>query len=170
MAAADRDRGAFLTWENAYLTLNLAVVPAWALLIFLPRAAITNAVVHSSFYPAALGLVYIASLGAAILFGQSAPDANMSSLGGVMALFSHPNGIITGWTHYLVFDLFVGAWIARDAQRRGVPHLAAAPAMLLTFIFGPIGLLLYVLLRLALGKGFSLVESDRASASTTSAA
>lgn len=149
-----------MTWENAYLALNMAVVPAWALLVFLPRAGVTKAVVHSGLYPVILGLIYIASLGAAILFGQAAPEANMTSLGGVMALFSHPNGIITGWTHYLVFDLFVGAWIARDAKRRGIPHLAAVPCMLLTFLFGPVGLLLYMILRLALGKGFSLDESS----------
>jgi hypothetical protein len=157
-----------VSWDNAYLALNFSVVPAWALLVFLPRAGVTKAVVHSGLYPVALGLVYVASLGAAMFFGQSAPDAQMGSLGGVMALFSHPNGIITGWTHYLVFDLFVGAWIARDAQRRNVPHLATVPCMLLTFLFGPVGLLLYMLLRLALGKGLSLVEPT--SSSTSSAA
>jgi hypothetical protein len=157
-----------VSWENAYLALNFSVVPAWALLVFLPRAGVTKAVVHSALYPVVLGLVYVASLGAAMFFGQSAPDAQMVSLSGVMALFSHPNGIITGWTHYLVFDLFVGAWIARDAQRRSVPHLATVPCMLLTFLFGPVGLLLYMLLRLALGKGLSLVEPT--SSSTSSAA
>lgn len=155
-----------MTWETAYLALNASVVPAWALLVFLPRAGVTKAVVHSGLYPVILGLIYAASLGAAILFDQAAPDANMTSLGGVMALFSHPNGIITGWTHYLVFDLFVGSWIARDAQRRGVPHLPAVPCMLLTFLFGPVGLLLYLLLRLALGKGASLVEADSTSTSS----
>ena len=151
-----------MTWETAYLALNMSVVPAWALLVFLPRAGVTRAFVHSGLYPIILGLVYVSSLVAAILFGQASPDANMTSLGGVMALFSHPNGIITGWTHYLVFDLFVGSWIARDAQRSGVPHLAAAPCLLLTFLFGPVGLLIYVGLRVALGKGFSLVEGGSA--------
>ncbi len=155
-----------MTWENAYLALNALVVPAWALLVLLPRARVTKAIVHSGLYPLVLGLIYAASLGAAILFGQAAPDANMTSLDGVMALFSHPNGIITGWSHYLVFDLFVGSWIARDAQRRGVPHLAAVPAMLLTFLFGPVGLLLYMTIRLALGKGLSLVETDTFSTSS----
>jgi hypothetical protein len=148
-----------VSWENAYLALNALVVPAWALLLLAPRAGVTKAVVHSGLYPVVLGLIYLVSLGAAILFGQAAPEADMTSLGGVMALFSHPNGIITGWTHYLAFDLFVGAWIARDAQRHAVPHVATLPCLLLTFMFGPMGLLLYMLLRLALRKGgLSLFE------------
>lgn len=155
-----------MTWEAAYLTLNALVVPGWALLVFLPRAGVTKAVVHSGLYPVVLGLIYVASLGAAILFGQAAPEANMTSLGGVMALFSHPNGIITGWTHFILFDLFVGAWIARDAQRCAIPHIAAVPCLMLTFLFGPVGLLLYMLLRLVMRKGLSLAETTPPSTSS----
>lgn len=149
-----------MNWDAIYFGLNASVVPAWALLIFLPRSAITKTIVHSALYPLMLGLVYMTSLGAAIMLGQSAPGANMTSLGGVMALFSHPNGIITGWTHYLAFDLFVGSWIARDGQRRGVSHLAVVPCLLLTFLFGPAGLLLYLLIRTVLRKGLWLSEVD----------
>ena len=40
-------------------------------------------------------------------------------LDGVVALFGVRQAIFVGWVHYLVFDLFVGAWIARDAGRLG---------------------------------------------------
>ena len=63
------------------------------------------------------------------------------------------------WSHYLVFDLFVGAWIARDAQRLEIAHWQTIPCMLGSFLFGPVGLLLYALLRLIKGKGFSLFET-----------
>jgi hypothetical protein len=159
-----------MTWESAFLALNMLVVPGWALLVFLPRAAVTKTVVHSALYPVALGLIYVICLVAALAFGQSTPTADMTSLAGIMALFAHPNGVMTGWTHYLVFDLFIGAWIARDAQRRGVPHLAAVPCMLLTFIFGPVGLLLYLLLRAALRKGgLALFETQAPSPPASSA-
>jgi len=28
--------------------------------------------------------------------------------------------LLAGWTHYLAFDLFIGGWEVRDAQRRGI--------------------------------------------------
>jgi len=62
-------------------------------------------------------------------------------------------GIFVGWVHYLLFDLFVGAWEARDAQRRGVSHGLLIPCLILTYMAGPFGLLLYVVLRAATKKG-----------------
>jgi len=149
-----------MNWETAYSALNLLVVPAWLLLIFMPGSALTRRLVHSGLFPLALGLVYALSLGAALIFGISDPDAGMSDINGVMSLFDHPNGIITGWTHFLVFDLFVGSWIARDARRRSIPHLLILPALVFSFIFGPIGLLIYMIIRLMRGEGLSLDEGQ----------
>jgi ABA4-like protein len=36
----------------------------------------------------------------------------------VSALFENPWALLAGWTHYLAFDLFIGGWEIRDAQRR----------------------------------------------------
>jgi hypothetical protein len=54
---------------------------------------------------------------------------------------------MAGWLHYLAFDLFIGAWEVRDAQRHGIPHLLVIPCLLLTFLLGPIGLLCYMAAR-----------------------
>lgn len=147
-----------MTYDTIFGLLNASVVPAWALLIFLPRANITRAVVHSGAYPLMLGVFYIICFALNMFGGLAAEGGNFFDPAGISLLFSHPMGVMIGWSHYLVFDLFVGAWVARDSQRRGIPHLAAVPCLLLTFIFGPVGLLCYVLLRLAMGKGFSLNE------------
>ena len=146
-----------MAWDTGFLIINALVVPAWVLLIFLPRAKITRAAVHSMLWPVVIGAIYTALLIAAIAFGQSHPDAGFS-FSGVQALFDHPNGVLVGWSHYLVFDLFVGAWIARDAQRRDIAHWKAVPCILGSYIFGPAGLLLYAILRLLSGHGFSLEE------------
>ena len=61
-------------------------------------------------------------------------------------LFENPWLLLAGWAHYLAFDLFIGGWEVRDAQRRGIPHLLVVPALVLTFLFGPAGLLLYLLI------------------------
>ena len=108
-------------------------------------------------WPVVIGAIYVTLLIAAMAFGQSHPDAGFS-FSGVQALFDHPNGVLVGWSHYLVFDLFVGAWIARDAQRRDIAHWKAVPCILGSYVFGPAGLLLYAILRLLSGHGFSLEE------------
>ena len=59
--------------------------------------------------------------------------------------------LLAGWIHYLAFDLFVGSWEVRDAQERGIPHLAVVPCLLLTFMFGPAGWFLYNLVRAKYG-------------------
>ncbi|WP_084399429.1 ABA4-like family protein [Henriciella aquimarina] len=151
-----------MDWTMLFMLINAVVVPAWLLLILAPGWRTTEIVVHSGLYPLVLGSVYSIGLIASLFFGVSAEGSGMSSVAGVSALFDHPNGVIIGWTHYLVFDLFVGAWIGRDAQRRGLPHLAVAPCLIATFIFGPLGLLAYMLVRISRGHGISLFETETA--------
>jgi hypothetical protein len=76
-----------------------------------------------------------------------------------MLLFATPLPAFVGWVHYLVFDLFVGAWEARDAQRHGVPHAVLVPCLALTLMLGPAGLLLYLGLRAALRGATGLDEA-----------
>jgi len=96
--------------------------------------------------------------GALFTAGDVPEGASFVSLRGVMLFFTVPGAALAGWIHYLVFDLFVGAWQVRDARRRGIPHLAVLPCLLLTLALGPIGLLLYLGLRLALRRELSLEE------------
>ncbi len=139
---------------------NMAVLPAWIMLIFLPRWSVTKTLVHSMFYPCMLGAVYTAGLGFAVFGGMGSVDGGFTTLSGVKALFSADISVLIGWMHYLVFDLFVGAWIARDALRRGFHHGLLIPCLLFTFMAGPLGLLLYVVLRKLLKKGgWSLLET-----------
>lgn len=136
-----------------YQIINASVVPAWALLIFAPRWRVTEAVVHSMLYSIILGVFYATCLGLAVFGGMSAEGAGFNSIAQVRAIFASDIGVLTGWVHYLVFDLFVGAWEARDARRRGVNHWLLIPCLLLTFMAGPIGLLLYFGLRAAKKRG-----------------
>ncbi len=65
----------------------------------------------------------------------------------VRALFASDAGLVAGWLHYLAFDLFVGTWIAREGLAARMPRLLIAPCLPLTFLFGPVGLLLFLALR-----------------------
>ena len=73
--------------------------------------------------------------------------AEGSTRADVAALFRNPWALLAGWAHYLAFDLFIGGWQVRDAQRRRIPHPFVVPALVLTFLFGPAGLLLYLAIR-----------------------
>lgn len=141
--------------EVAFSISNVAVLPAWLLLAFAPSWSHTQRIVHSIWIPLLLGGVYIL----AFVASPTAPEgADFTSLQGVMQLFTSPFAVLAGWVHYLTFDLFVGAWQVRDAGRRGVPHLAVLPCLLLTLMLGPAGLLCYLLLRFALTRALSLDE------------
>ncbi len=138
-----------MTAEQLFSILNLIAVAAWLPLVFLPRVRWTTTVLPVAM-PLLLAVIYLV-LVAATLPGS---EGGFSSLAGVKALFDNPWALLAGWTHYLAFDLFIGGWEVRDAQRRGIPHLFIVPALVLTFLLGPVGLLLYVATRwLASGRG-----------------
>jgi len=137
---------------------NNAVLPFWALLVVAPGWPWTQRLVHSALVPAVFSVVYAGAL----LAADVPTDAGMGTLAGVMTLFSVPEAALAGWVHYLVFDLFVGAWEVRDARRHGISHLAVVPALLLTLGLGPIGLALYLAIRAALRHTGSLVEEPAA--------
>jgi len=115
----------------------------WLLLLFAPRWRWTKQIVLSGLLPLLLGLVYLALI--AFYFGEA--EGNFSSLDGVMKLFDSPFTVVAGWIHYLAFDLFIGTWEVTNSQKLGIPHLLVIPCLVLTFLFGPIGLLLYFAVR-----------------------
>ena len=142
----------------AFKLLNLSVIPAWALLILAPRLSVTQKLVHSMLYPIALGLFYLGCMVISMAFGITGHVAfdgpvDFTTLEGVRNIFGNDMGVLIGWSHYLVFDLFVGAWEARDAQRRGISHWLLVPCLLLTFMLGPVGLLVYAAVRFGTRKG-----------------
>jgi len=133
-----------MSLETLFKFANYSVIPFWLLLIFAPRWSWTSRLVHGPVLLLLLTPIY-----AYMLFGYgAAPEGmNLRSLYGVMVGFSAPQIVVAGWIHVLIFDLFVGAWETRDAQRRGVPHLLVIPCLIATLMVGPIGLLFYVLVR-----------------------
>jgi Domain of unknown function (DUF4281) len=131
-----------MTAERLFSILNLIAIAGWLPLVFLPRARWATAVVPVVL-PCLFGMIYVVLVAASLPWGEG----GFSSLAGVGALFENPWALLAGWAHYLAFDLFIGGWQVRDARERGIPHLFVVPALLLTFLFGPAGLLLYLVVR-----------------------
>jgi hypothetical protein len=144
--------------ETVFNIANNGILVFWLLLIVAPHWRVTETLVQSVVVPVIIGLTYTWLI-ATVFFGGALPEGgNFSSLAGVMAFFTSPVAATAGWIHYLVFDLFVGAWQVRDAQRRGITHLAVIPCLVLTLLAGPVGLLLYLALRTGMRRGGLLLE------------
>jgi len=77
-----------------------------------------------------------------------------NTLDGVMQLFTQPAIVVAGWVHYLAFDLMTGIFIKRNAIKHGISHWLLIPCLFFTFMLGPIGLLLYLLIRLIVTKQY----------------
>jgi hypothetical protein len=136
-----------MTAERLFSILNPIALVGWVLLVLFPKKPWASHVVPVVI-PAVLSAVY------AVLVATSLPgsEGGFSSLAGVSALFANPWALLAGWTHYLAFDLFIGGWEVRDAQRRAIPHWIMIPVLFLTFMLGPVGLLLYLGVRSFMGK------------------
>ena len=125
---------ALLGWLG--LLVSLFVAPARPAVQLATRFAI----------PALLGVAY----GLLIYAGfNEAPGGGFGSIDQVRTLFASDSALTAGWLHYLAFDLFIGSWIVADGLERRVPALLILPCLPLTFLFGPLGLLVYISLRLA---------------------
>lgn len=121
---------------------NLAIV-GWLLLAIAPRWKWTFIIVFSGGISLVLAGVYAFLI--VTHFGEG--EGNFSTLEGVMLLFQNPYAVLAGWIHYLVFDLFIGAWILKNSQQHSINHFLVLPILFLTLMFGPVGLLLYWILR-----------------------
>jgi hypothetical protein len=86
-----------------------------------------------------------------LFFGRA--EGGFGSLPEVMKLFTNEWAVLAGWIHYLAFDMFVGAWEVKDSQEQGVSHVLVIPCLVLTFLLGPIGFLLYHIIRRFAPKG-----------------
>ena len=143
-----------MSWSALFTLTNVIAFAGWAMLAILPRSK----TVYSVIVYACVGLLCLAYATMFVaLFGGLAdpsrvagapePDLSNYTVEGIRALFRSDGGIVLGWTHYLAFDLFVGLWIARDADAKGFSRLVQLPILFFTLMAGPIGLLLWLMIR-----------------------
>jgi len=138
--------------EQVFSLCGFAAMAAWLILIFAGRQRWAAALICGAAVPLLLAIAY-----AAVLFTHlPGSKGGFGSLAQVALLFSDPWILLAGWIHYLAFDLFIGSWEVRDSKVQGIPHLWVVPCLILTFLFGPVGLLLYFILRTARTRSITL--------------
>ena len=134
---------------------NYAVLPGWALLIMLPKWKWTLALISAVIIPFVLGLVYVGLFASQL--GNFPEGGGLGSTQSLMITFRNSYILTAAWIHYLAFDLFVGAWEVGDAQKQRIPHWLVIPCLVLTFIAGPTGLVLYFIFRFIVTRNILLV-------------
>jgi hypothetical protein len=132
---------------------NKVILLGWLLLICLPKWKYTQAIILNGL------LVVFAMVYAILLFKDisSLSVDSFSTLSKLKLLFQSDDAVAAGWIHYLVFDLFVGAYIVKKSRQIGLHQLVYTLILPFVFMSGPIGYLLFVLVKFIKTK--SLIES-----------
>ncbi|MFL6414977.1 MAG: ABA4-like family protein [Bryobacteraceae bacterium] len=141
-----------MTPEMLFGICNQFALLGWLVLIVAGRKRWASSLVTGVWVPLVLGLVYAVLI--PLHWGES--EGSLRTLAGVAGLFAHRWLLLAGWIHYLAFDLFVGSWEVRDARRNRISHWAVIPCLVLTFLFGPVGLLSYFGLRIAMRRKLAI--------------
>lgn len=141
-----------MDWGIVFSTVNMIALVAWIALIVAPR---WPALLSALLFLVVGGLcalyvtLFAGAIGNLLPPGEVVGDGGLdfSTIAGVRGLFASDLGVVIGWTHYLAFDLFVGVWIARDADAKFFSRWIQAPVLLATFMAGPLGLIVWLLIR-----------------------
>lgn len=121
---------------------NSFVLLGWLLLVLAPKWKHTQALILNAF------ILFFSLFYAYLILHDigSFSIKSFSSLSKVKALFQNDIAVLAGWIHYLAFDLFVGAYIVRTSVQLQIPRWLYTFTLPFTFIFGPIGYLLFFII------------------------
>ncbi|HNL38155.1 MAG TPA: ABA4-like family protein [Saprospiraceae bacterium] len=129
--------------DNFYWYSTVLIFIPWVLLMFMPSWRYTERIAFGAGFILLLAAAYFT-----ISYLLGGPDeGSFLSLDGLTHLFRSKEMLLTGWLNYLSFSLFAGAFQVHDGRDNEIPHLWIVPCLILTFVAGPSGLLLYLGLR-----------------------
>ena len=147
-----------LNYENIYLIANWGIIPFWLLLIIIPNSKITQFFVNSIILPIILSTAYIYVLYQSILLGEPFLDIFKLylSLDNLYTIFATESFLLFFWIHFLALNLFLGSWVSRDSVRYNIPRKIILIPLILIYLTGPLGLVLYWLFRIFYSKKLGL--------------
>jgi hypothetical protein len=137
-----------MSWASLFSLVNAVALIAWGVLILTPRRAWLIDALRLC-VAGGLATLYVGLIVTALTVGFAGPTGpapDFSTISGVRAIFASDGGAVTGWIHYLAFDLVAGLWIAGDADARRINRFVQAPVLVVCFLAGPAGLFLHLLL------------------------
>ena len=147
----------YLTLENIYLWTNFGVFPFWLMLIIIPNSKFTQFFVNSIILPLILSATYIYIIYQAILIDDPIFDVFKLylSLDNLYILFATESFLLVFWLHFLAINLFLGSWISREGVKYNMPRSLVFVPLILVYLTGPLGLVLYWIIRVFYAKRIS---------------
>ena len=144
----------YLTFENIYLGINLGILPFWFMLIIIPNSKFTTFFVNSVILPLILSTAYIYVIYQAILLEEPIFDTFKIylSLENLYTIFATESFLLVFWLHFLSLNLFLGSWISRDGVNYNMPRSLVFVPLILVYFTGPLGLVLYWIIRVFYAK------------------
>ena len=147
----------YLSFENIYLWTNFSILPFWFMLIIIPNSKFTQFFVNSVIIPLILSTVYIYIVYQTILLDE--PIFNILklylSLDNLYTVFATESFLLIFWVHFLALNLFLGSWISRDGVKYNMNRSLVLVPLILVYFTGPLGLVLYWLIRVFYAKRLS---------------
>ena len=147
--------------ETFFQFTNTLALAAWVALVVFPGRRLVSGVLCAVVVPGTLALAYAVVIGWK-LASDGPPPGDAMTLAGLRHVFNDDWVFAAAWTHYLVFDMVVGAWIARDGVRLGIPWWLRTVSLVLTFLAGPVGFLVHIVGRAILRRAVSVEASPAA--------
>ena len=80
------------------------------------------------------------------------------NLNSLSELFKDQTFLLMFWVHFISINLFTGSWIVKDSQRFSINKILLIIPLIVTYLIGPLGLLLYWLIRMFHAKNISLYD------------
>ena len=147
----------YLTFENIYLWANFTILPLWLMLILIPNSKFTQFFVNSIIVPLILSATYTYIIYQAILMDEPIFDffKLYLSLDNLYTLFATENFLLVFWVHFLALNLFLGSWISRDGVKYNMSRSLVSLPLILVYFTGPLGLVLYWIIRVFYAKRIS---------------
>ena len=147
----------YFTFENIYLWTNFGILPLWLMLIIIPNSKFTQFFVNSIIVPLILSATYTYIIYQAILMDEPIFDffKLYLSLDNLYILFATESFLLVFWLHFLALNLFLGSWISRDGIKYNMPRSLVFLPLILVYFTGPLGLVLYWVIRVFYAKRIS---------------
>ena len=142
-----------MLYETIFNLFNSGILFFWLLLLVFPKKGFTQKIIDYPWVPLVIAMGYVYFLTST----TGTFSADFSSLEGLTQMFqnANPRGVAAGWLHYLAFDFWVGCWILKNSQEKGIKHSWMILPLLCTFMLGPVGIILYTLVLLIQKKPFN---------------
>ena len=139
----------YLSSENIYLWANLGVLPFWSMLILMPNSRFTQIFVNSIIAPLILCTAYVYIIYQSFLLDEPILDFFLLyvSLDNLYTVFATESFLLIFWLHFLSLNLFLGSWVSRDSVKYNISRSLTFIPLILIYFTGPIGLVLYWLIR-----------------------